>query len=148
MPQLIRLVVSVLDGEGVAVPPSLVSISGKALAPTTTNADVGELYLTMPAGATRDLPVTVSGMKNYTIADVQSEAGEAENSGRGKPRYRLYGQDQHCDGWPEDQFALPAIANERNADEFPVDDPGVCDFKLRRGCDSEQRDRVFEFFDD
>ena len=73
MPQLIRLVVSVLDGEGVAVPPSLVSISGKALAPTTTNADVGELYLTMPAGATRDLPVTVSGMKNYTIADVQSE---------------------------------------------------------------------------
>jgi hypothetical protein len=73
IPQLIRLVVSVLDGDGLPVPPNMVNIFGKPLTPTTTNADVGELYLTMPAGAVRDLPVTVSGMQNFIVADAQSE---------------------------------------------------------------------------
>ena len=37
---------------------------GQPVTSTTTNADVGELYVTMPAGGERDLPVTVSNMKN------------------------------------------------------------------------------------
>jgi hypothetical protein len=65
--QLIRLVVPVVDWNGIPVPPSSVQILGRSLIPTATNADVGDIYLSMPAGGTRDLPITVLSTNKFTF---------------------------------------------------------------------------------
>lgn len=61
------------DGFGqIALPAASIQILGQTLTATATNANVGEMYVTLPAGANRELPVSVSGGTNYSF-DVQAE---------------------------------------------------------------------------
>jgi len=61
------------DGAGtIPLPASSIQILGQSLTPTSTNANVGEMYIAMPAGSKRELPVSVVGGTNYSF-DVQAE---------------------------------------------------------------------------
>jgi hypothetical protein len=65
-----------LDYAGdVPLPATNIYILGKSLTPTVTNAAVGELFVLMPAGATRDITPTVIGTNSdYYSFDVHAEA--------------------------------------------------------------------------
>jgi hypothetical protein len=60
----------------VPLPASAIQVLDQPVTPTATNAYVGELYVALPAGATKNLPVRVTGTgsSNYSF-NVQPETG-------------------------------------------------------------------------
>jgi hypothetical protein len=65
--RLIRLTASAWAADGTSLPASSIQILGQALTPTATNANVGEMYVSMPAGATQGLPYSAPGNDFYSI---------------------------------------------------------------------------------
>ena len=62
------------DGSGtIPLPATSLQILGQTLTPTATNANVGEMYVLMPAGGKRELPFNIIGGTNYSF-DVNAEA--------------------------------------------------------------------------
>jgi hypothetical protein len=70
--QLVRLTASFLSN-GNTVPPSQVTSFGQVWTPTSTNSDVGELYVTLPAGATQDFTFSSSSLDNLSMVGAQAE---------------------------------------------------------------------------
>jgi hypothetical protein len=56
----------------IPLPPDQIQILGQRLTPTATNAWVGETYVALPAGASRDLAITITGTDNASF-DVQAQ---------------------------------------------------------------------------
>jgi len=71
--QLVRLTAS-FQSNGNTVPPSQVTSFGQVWTPTSTNSDVGELYVTLPAGATQDFTFSSSSFDNLSMVGAQAEA--------------------------------------------------------------------------
>jgi len=58
--QVVRLVTSAFDASGAPLPAAALNFLGQTPTPTATNANVGELFVTMPAGAAQDITPTLN----------------------------------------------------------------------------------------
>lgn len=76
--QLVRLTMTAKedDDDETPIEPDKMKIMDKQLTATSTNASVGEVYVTVPAGSKTDLPVKITGVNSYTF-DVQAEKIDA-----------------------------------------------------------------------
>ena len=72
-PQLIRLTASFIS-HGQPLSPSLVQSFGRTWSSTATNAGVGELYVSAPAGGTQEIPISAPGIDDVAMLNAYAEA--------------------------------------------------------------------------